>query len=106
VGRPGGCLIKDGGEYLPGGGGLMDFVNVYLLTSLNLDSKGDVTSRNVGITFSLHEAEAHRDKGVENEFERFQIDSNWQEDAATTELVIVMREFREIVALQIQEALR
>ena len=52
-------------------------------------------SRNVGVTFSLHEAELHRGDGVENDYETFQIDANWQEDAATTALVIAMREFRD-----------
>jgi hypothetical protein len=37
----------------------------------------------VGVTFSLHEAERHKAQGVENEFETFQICSNWQEHAAT-----------------------
>ena len=84
----------------------MESVNAYVLTSLSIDSKGAVTSRNVGVTFSIHEAEAHRVKGLENEFEIFEIDSNWQEDAATTALVIAMREFREIVRQMQQEALR
>ena len=34
--------------------------SVYVLTTLSLDSKGAVTNRNVGVTFSLHEAELHR----------------------------------------------
>ena len=56
-------------------------------TSLFFDSKGNIASRNVGVTFSLHEAEWHRVEGVENDFESFQICPNWQEHAATTELV-------------------
>lgn len=67
-------------------------VTVYVLTKLSLDSKGDVISRNVGVTFSIHEAEAHR-AHVENEFEVFQIDTKWHEDAASTDLVVAMREF-------------
>lgn len=67
--------------------------NVYVLTSLFFDSKGNIKSRNVGVTFSLHEAERHKAQGVENEFETFQICSNWPEHAATTELVFAMREF-------------
>jgi hypothetical protein len=69
------------------------FSNVYVLTSLFVDSKGNITSRNVGVTFSLHEAERHKGQGVENEYETFQICSNWQEHAATTELVSAIREF-------------
>ena len=29
-----------------------NFINVYVLTSLFFDSKGNITSRNVGVTFS------------------------------------------------------
>jgi hypothetical protein len=85
-------------------GGMM--VNVYVLTALSLDSKGEVKSGNVGVTFSLHEAEEHRAKGVENDFETFQIDSNWQEDAATTDLIVALRTFRSIVEEQQAQALR
>jgi hypothetical protein len=77
--------------------------NIYVLTVLSLDSKGAVASRNVGVTFSLHEAERHKAKGIENEFETFQIDGNWQEDATTTELVIAMRDFRSMVE-ELQDA--
>ena len=75
----------------------MDCVNAYVLTKLSLDSKGNVQSRNVGVTFSLHEAERHKARGVENEFESFLIATNWQEDAAQTNLVFAMREFRSMV---------
>jgi hypothetical protein len=84
----------------------MDDANIYVLTSLSIDAIGNVISRNVGVTFSLHEAELHRSDGVANEYERFQIDANWQEDAATTELVVAMHEFREIVSQMQEEALR
>ena len=77
--------------------------NIYVLTVLSLDSKGAVASRNVGVTFSLHEAERHKAKGIKNEFETFQIDGNWQEDATTTELVIAMRDFRSMVE-ELQDA--
>jgi hypothetical protein len=84
----------------------MDSLNVYVLTSLSIHSKGSVTSRNVGVTLSLHEAELHRGDGVANDYEAFQIDSNWQEDASTTELVVAMREFRNVVEDMQREALR
>jgi hypothetical protein len=80
------------------------FSNVYVLTSLFVDSKGNITSRNVGVTFSLHEAERHKGQGVENEFETFQICSNWQDHAATTELVFAMREFCDMVKVLQQDA--
>ncbi len=83
------------------------FSSVYVLTSLFFDSKGNIKSRNVGVTFSLHEAERHKAQGVENEFEAFQICSNWQEHAATTELVFAMREFCGMVKeLQLDAELR
>jgi hypothetical protein len=84
----------------------MDCVHVYVLTSLAIDSNGEVIGKNVGVTFSLHEAEVHRARGVENEFERFQVDGNWLENAATTELVVAMRGFREIVKEMQEAALR
>jgi hypothetical protein len=80
------------------------FSNVYVLTSLFVDSKGNITSRNVGVTFSLHEAERHKGQGVENEYETFHICSNWQEHAATTELVFAMREFCDMVKELQQDA--
>jgi hypothetical protein len=70
-----------------------NLINAYVLTSLFVDSKGNIMSRNVGVTFSLHEAERHKGRGVEKEYETFQICSNWQEHAASTELVFAMREF-------------
>jgi hypothetical protein len=84
----------------------MEMFDAYVLTSLRVDSKGDVVSWNVGITFSLHEAELHRADGVTNDYERFQINANWQEDASTTALVIAMREFRSMVEEMQREALR
>ena len=84
----------------------MEMFDTYVLTSLSVDSEGDVISRNVGVTFSLHEAELHRGDGVTNDYETFKIDANWQEDAGTTALVIAMREFRQIVKQMQVEALR
>jgi len=84
----------------------MDSLNVYVLTSLSIHSEGSVTSRNVGVTLSLHEAELHRGDGVANDYEMFQIDANWQEDAATTDLVVAMRTFRSMVEEMQSKALR
>ena len=81
-----------------------NFINAYVLTSLFFDGKGNIASRNVGVTFSLHEAERHKAQGVENEFEAFQICSNWQEHAATTQLVFAMREFCDMVKELQQDA--
>jgi hypothetical protein len=77
-----------------------------VLTSLSIDAKGNVTSRNVGVTFDIFEAEAHKAEGVENDFEMFAVSGNWREDAEQSKLIATMREFREIVAMQIEESLR
>jgi hypothetical protein len=84
----------------------VEMFDTYVLTSLSVDSRGEVVSRNVGVTFSLHEAELHRGDGVANNYETFQIDANWQEDAATTELVVAMRTFRSMVEEMQSKALR
>jgi hypothetical protein len=84
----------------------MEFVHVFVLTHLSLDKNGDVKSRNVAVTFDLFEAEDHRNKGVEYDYDKFVVPSDWQGDAEVTTTVLAMREFREIVALQIEEALR
>ena len=82
----------------------MEMLDTFVLTSLSVDSKGNVVPRNVGVTFSLHEAELHRGDGVGNDYETFQIDANWQEDAATTGLVVAMREFCDMVKELQQDA--
>lgn len=84
----------------------MGFVHVFVLTSLALDRSGDVKSKNVAVTFDLFEAEDHRNKGVENDYESFVVPCDWQEDAATTGLITAMRDFREMVKAMQDEALR
>ena len=84
----------------------MDYCHVFVLTTLALDKKGDVKSRNVAATFDLFKAEDHRNKGVENGYEVFVVPCDWQEDAATSELVVAMRDFREMVKTMQDEALR
>jgi hypothetical protein len=78
----------------------------YVLTSLSVDAKGDVTSQNVGVTFDLFEAEAHRGDGIENDFESFPVPANWREEAEQSSLVGVMRDFRDLVQQMQEEALR
>ena len=85
---------------------MTDNVNVYVLTSLTINSDVEVIDENVRVTFSLHEAERHKEKGIENDFETFQIDSKWLEDAATTELVVLMRGFCDMVREMQEAALR
>ena len=84
----------------------MDYFHVFVLKQLSLDKNGDVRSRNVAVTFDLFEAEDHRNKDVGNDYDTFVVPGDWQEDAATTALVIAMREFREIVRQMQEEALR
>jgi len=84
----------------------MACLNLYVLTSLSIEANGNVVSRNVGVTFALFDAEAHRDRGVENDFETHVADSNWSEDAAESRLVTTMRDFCAIVRQMQDEALR
>ena len=78
-------------------------VSLYVLTTLFIDASGLVTSKNVGATFDVFEAESHRAQGIENDFETFTIQGNWQEDAEQSCLIGVMRDLRDMVA-QMQEA--
>ena len=84
----------------------MDGCNVYVLTRLSIDAEGRVTSGNVGVSFDVFEAEAHRARGVENDFDVFVIDSNWREDAEQSSLVAAMRGFRVLVRQMQEEALQ
>ena len=84
----------------------MDYCHVFVLTTLALDRKGDVKSRNVAVTFDLFEAEDHRNKGVEYDYDTFVVPSDWQEDAAQSELISAMRGFRNMVKQMEDEALR
>lgn len=81
----------------------MKCLHVYVLTTLFIDGKGDVVSRNIGATLDVFEAEAHRAHGVENDFETFIVSGKWREDAEQSALIMAMRDFRELVQ-QMQEA--
>jgi len=63
-------------------------------------------NRNVGITFDLFEAEAHRARGVENDFQTFSVPVNWREDAEQSNLVTTMRDLRAMVQEMQEAALR
>lgn len=84
----------------------MECLNVYVLTTLFIDTKGNVVSRNIGATLDVLEAEAHRAHGVENDFEAFFISDNWREDAEQSALITAMRSFREMVQEMHDAALR
>jgi len=81
----------------------MECLNVYVLTTLSIDAKGNVVSGNVGVTFDIFEAEAHKGRGVENDFDMFLVPGEWREEAEQSILVTTMRDFREMV-VQLQEA--
>jgi hypothetical protein len=49
------------------------------------------------VTFDLFEAEAHKGKGIENDFESFSVPANWYEHAEQSSLVGVMRDFRDLM---------
>ena len=59
----------------------MDYFHVFVLTTLSLDKNGDVKSRNVAVTFDLFEAEDHRNRGVEHEYDVFVVPGDWRKDA-------------------------
>lgn len=75
----------------------MEMLDTYVLTKLTLDSEGKVISTNVAVTFDVHEAEAHRNEDVSNDFQIFSVSADWRDDAEQTALVKAMREFREMV---------
>jgi hypothetical protein len=81
-------------------------VHIFVLTKLVIDPNGTVVSKNIGVTFNIHDAEKYAASDVANGYETFEVESNWQEDAATTELVVAMRQFRSMVEEMQSEALR
>jgi hypothetical protein len=84
----------------------MDYLHVFVLSHLSLDKNGDVKSRNVAVTFDLFEAEDHRNKGVEYDYDTFVVPCDWREDAEQSELIAAMREFRTMVKEMQDAALR
>ena len=60
----------------------MEFVHVFVMTSLAFDKNGEVRSRNVAVTFDLFEAEDYRTKGVENDYDTFVVPCDWVFDRA------------------------
>jgi hypothetical protein len=84
----------------------MDYLHVFVLSHLSLGKNGDVKSRNVAVTFDLFEAEDHRNKGAENDYDTFVVPSDFRENAEQSELISAMREFRTIVKQMQDAALR
>ena len=58
----------------------MDYVHVFVLTSLSLDKDGEIRNRNVAVTLDLFEAEDHRNRGVEHEYDVFVVPGDWGEE--------------------------
>jgi hypothetical protein len=81
-------------------------VHAFVLTKLVIDTNGTVGSKNIGVAFNIHEAENYAASDLANGYETFEVESNWQEDAATTNLVVAMRAFRDYVEELRTEALR
>ena len=84
----------------------MDYFHVFVLTSLSVDKNGDVKTRNLAVTFDLFEAEDHRNKGVDNDYDTFVVPGDFREDAEQSKLISSMREFRAMVKEMQDEALR
>lgn len=75
------------------------------MTRLAISPEGQVVAENIGVTFDIYLAEAHRAGGIENDFERHPIPANWFEDAERSTVVSAMREFRLIVEEMQRQAL-
>lgn len=73
----------------------MEMFDTYVLTKLRLDKDGNIISTNVAVTFDIHDAEAHRDADVANDFETFSVAADWRDDAEQSNLVKAIRELRE-----------
>jgi hypothetical protein len=84
----------------------MDRVRIFVLTRLYIDDAGNVANRNVGVTFDLLEAEAHRAQAIEHDFQTFAVSVHWREDAEQSSLVRTMRDLRAMVQEMQKAALR
>ncbi|HTT24912.1 MAG TPA: hypothetical protein VMG82_38715 [Candidatus Sulfotelmatobacter sp.] len=84
----------------------MGCLTLYVLSTLSIDLKGNVVSRNVAVTFDVFEAENHKARGIENDFETFPISANWREHGEQSFLIKTMRDFRALVEEMQEAALR
>ena len=57
----------------------MEMFDTYVLTKVRLDDNGNVISANVR-TFDIHDAEAHGDADVANDFEKASVTADWREE--------------------------
>jgi len=79
-------------------------ITVYVLKRERINDEGHIVSQNVGVTFSVHEAEAHKGESFENGFDTLQFSGNMQEQYAETELILAMRECVALVQPIIEES--
>ena len=86
--------------------GMDNTVPLYVLTHLTIDTEGEVQSKNTGATFNLFEAETHRAKGVDYDFDTLLIGADWCDDVETTATVLALREVRSMVKEIQVEAVR
>lgn len=81
-------------------------LEVFVLTRLVVTPEGHVKAENVGATFDIFVADAHRAIGVEHDFERYPISASWPEEAEKSGVVSMMRAFRQMMEQIQAEALR
>lgn len=75
----------------------MDYFHVFVLTSLSIDENGDVKRRNVAVTFDLFEAEDHRNRGVEHEYDVFVVPGTGARMPNNRIRLQALRDLREMV---------
>ena len=84
----------------------MNPVRIFVLTCLYIDDAGNIANRNVGVTFDLLDAEAHRSQAIEHDFQAFGVSVHWREDTEQSNLVKTMRDLRAMVQEMQEAALR
>ena len=77
-------------------------VPVYVLKRERINNEGQIVSQNVGVTFSIHDAELHKGESFENDFDTLQYSGDMQEESTTTRLILAMRECAAIVKESLQ----
>jgi hypothetical protein len=64
---------------------------VYVLKRERINDEGQIVSQNVGVTFSIHEAEGHKSASFENDFDTLQFSGSVQDQTNATDLILAMR---------------
>jgi hypothetical protein len=68
---------------------------IYVLTTL-FEVKGEVRSKNVGVTTNIHDAEAHAADAA-NGYDTLKLDADWRDSAGISETVLIMREMGDAI---------